>query len=137
MEARGQSAAETPPPTSEGISTIGALRRTSETFLSILHNRLELLTIELKEEKHWAVNTLMLAVMAAGLAFGSIVAILITLAVLVPEDARKWVLSGVCLAVIVGLLFCVLKLRARLKRPPMLHDTLEQLKKDMACLKDN
>jgi uncharacterized membrane protein YqjE len=137
MEATAQSAAETPPPTSEGISTIGALRRTGETLLSILHNRVELLTVELKEEKHWAVATLMLAVVAAGLVFTSIVSILITVAVLVPEDIRKWVMLGICLAVIAGLLVCVFKLRAKLKRPAMLHDSLEQMKKDIACLKEN
>jgi len=137
MEATAQTGAEVPPSTSEGISTVGTLRRLGETFLSVLHNRLELLTVELKEEKHWAVATLILAVIAAGLAFTSIVAILITVAVLVPEEARKWVMLGICFVVIAGLVVCVFQLRAKLKRPPMLCDSLEQLKKDMACLREN
>ena len=137
MEATAHTAAETPPSNAEGISTVGTLRRISETVLSIFHNRLELLTTELKEEKHWAVGTLVLAVIAAGLAFTSIVAILVTVAVLVPEDARKWVMLGICAVTIGGLLYCIMSLRAKLKRPAMLHDTLAELKKDIECLKEN
>jgi uncharacterized membrane protein YqjE len=131
-----QAAAETPPPTAEGLSTGNTLRRVSETFLSILHNRLELLTLELKEEKHWAVNTLILAVLAASFSILSIVAVLITIAVVVPEPARPWVMVGISALMIGGLVFCVVSLKARLKRPPMLQDTLAELKKDIACLKD-
>ena len=137
MEATARTAAETPPPTAEGISTAGALRRISETALSIFHNRLELLTLELKEEKHWAVATLMLAVIAAGLGFTTIIAILVTVAVLVPDEARKWVMLGICAVTIGALLYCVMSLRAKLKRPAMLHDTLAELKKDIECLKEN
>jgi uncharacterized membrane protein YqjE len=132
-----EATAQTPPASAEGISTVGALRRISETILSVLHNRLELLTLELKEEKHWAVATLMLAVMAASFAVVSIVAILITIAVLVPAAARPWVMIGICAVTIGALLFCVFKLKARLKRPPMLNDTLAELKKDIACLKED
>ena len=132
-----EATAQTPPVTAEGISTVGALRRISETFLSVLHNRLELLTLELKEEKHWAVATLVLAVMAASFAILSIVAIFVTVAFLVPPEARPWVMLGICAATIGGLLFCVFSLKAKLKRPPMLSDTLAELKKDIACLKEN
>jgi len=131
-----EATAQTPPVTAEGISTVGALRRISETFLSILHNRLELLTLELKEEKHWAVATLILAVMAASFAILSIVAIFVTVAFLVPAGARPWVMLGICVLTIGGLLFCVFSLKAKLKRPPMLNDTLAELKKDIACLKE-
>jgi uncharacterized membrane protein YqjE len=132
-----EASAQTPPVTTEGVSTAGALRRISETFLSIFHNRLELLTLELKEEKHWAVATLVLAVIAAGLAFTSIIAILVTVAFLVPASARPWVMIGICLVTIAGLVGCVFALTARLKRPPMLNETLAELKKDIQCLKEN
>ena len=132
-----EATAQTPPAPAEGISTAGTLRRVSETFLSIFHNRIELLTLELKEEKHWAVATLMLAVLAAGLAFTSIIAILVTVAFLVPEEARKWVMLGICAVTVGALLGCVFALKAKLKRPPMLSDTLAELKKDIQCLKEN
>lgn len=132
-----EATAQTPPATAEGTSTAGTLRRISETFLSIFHNRVELLTLELKEERHWAVATLMLAVMAASLAIISIVAVLVTVAFLVPEEARPWVMIGMCVVTIGGLLACIFGLKAKLSRPPMLGDTLAELKKDIECLKEN
>jgi uncharacterized membrane protein YqjE len=128
---------QTPPASAEGISATGTLRRIGETFLSILHNRLELFALEVKEEKHWAVGTLMLAVIAGGLAFTSIIAIFVTVAFLVPDEARRWVMLGICLLTIGGLAVTGLKLKSRLQRPPMLNDTLEELKKDIECLKEN
>ena len=132
-----EATAQTPPVTAEGISTAGTLRRISETFLSIFHNRIELLTLELKEEKHWAVATLMLAVIAAGLAFTSVVAILVTVAFLVPAEARPWVMIGICVVLVGGLVACFFQLKAKLTRPPMLNETLAELKKDIECLKEN
>jgi uncharacterized membrane protein YqjE len=132
-----EATAQTPPVTAEGVSTAGTLRRISETVLSIFHNRLELLTLELKEEKHWAVSTLMLAVVAAGFAYTSVIAILVTVAFLVPENARKWVMLGICLLTIGALIGCVMGLKQKLKRPPMLNETLAELKKDIECLKEN
>lgn len=131
-----EATAQTPPETAAGISTTGTLRRLSETFLSILHNRLELLTLELKEEKHWAVTTLIVAVLAASFAIISIVAVLVTVAFVVPAAARPWVMIGISLLMIGGTVGCVFNLKARLKRPPVLADTLAELKKDISCLKD-
>jgi len=127
---------QTPPETAEGISTAGTLRRLSETVLSILHNRLELLTLELKEEKFWAVGTLIVAVLAASFAILSIVAVLVTIAFLVPAEARGWVMVSISIMMIGGLVACVLNLKAKLNRPPALADTLAELKKDIECLKD-
>lgn len=125
------SAATTP----EHISASGTLRRLSETLLSTLHNRLELFTLELKEEKHWLVSTLLFA--GFGLVFGflSVVVIFVTVAFLTPPEARPWVLIGLCVACIGGLLFSVLGLMKKLKRAAPLTDTLNELKKDMECLK--
>lgn len=131
-----EATAQTPPVNAEGISAAGALRRISETFLSILHNRLELMTLELKEEKHWVVATLMLAAFAIVFGILSIVAILVTVAVLVPAGARIWVLPAICLVTIAGTIVTVLGLKKKLKRPAPLMDTLAEIKKDIACLKE-
>jgi uncharacterized membrane protein YqjE len=131
-----EAAAQTPPATAEGVSTANMLRRLSETFLSILHNRLELLTLELKEEKHWAVGTLIVAVLGASFAILSIVSILVTVAFLVPASARPWVMIGISVLMLGGLAACFFNLKSRLDRPPALADTLAELKKDIACLKD-
>ena len=81
--------AEPPPETAESISTASTLRRVSQTVLSILHNRLELLTLELKEEKHRGVATLMIAVLASSLAVLSLVAVFVTVAFLVPAEGAS------------------------------------------------
>jgi uncharacterized membrane protein YqjE len=132
MEATAQS----PPVSAEGLSAAGALRRISDTFLNILHNRIELMTLELKEEKHWVIATLMFAAFAIVFGILSIVAILVTVAVLVPAEARIWVMPGICLVTITGLVVTVLGLKKKLKRPAPLTDTLAEIKKDIACLKE-
>lgn len=125
------SAATTP----DHISTVGTLRRLGETLLSTLHNRLELLALELKEEKHWLVATLMFGAFAIVMGILSIVAILVTVAFLTPENIRPWVLLGICVACIGGLAFTVMGLLKKLKRPAPLADTLNEIKKDIECLK--
>jgi uncharacterized membrane protein YqjE len=131
-----EATAQTPPVSAEGVSAAGALRRISETFLSILHNRIELMTLELKEEKHWVIATLMCAAFAIVFGILSIVAILVTIAVLVPAEARVWVMPGICLVTLAGLAVTVLGLKKKLKRPAPLTDTLAEIKKDIACLKE-
>lgn len=131
-----EATAQTPPVSAEGVSATGAVRRLGETILSIFHNRLELITLELKEEKHWAIATLMLAAFAIVFGILSIVAILVTIAILVPAEARVWVMPGICLVTIAGLAVTLLGLKKKLKRPAPLTDTLAELRKDIACLKE-
>jgi uncharacterized membrane protein YqjE len=125
------SAATTP----DHISTVGTLRRLGETIVSTLHNRLELLTLELKEEKYWLVGTLLFAAFAIVFALLSVVAILVTVAFLTPASARPWVMLGICVVCLGALAFSVLGLMKKLKRPAPLTETLNELKKDMECLK--
>lgn len=125
------SAATTP----DHISTVGTLKRLGETILSTLHNRLELLTLELKEEKYWLTRTLLFASFALVFAILSIVAILVTVAVLTPAEARPWVMGGICVVCVGGTVFFMFALEKKLKREPPLKDTLAELKKDIECLK--
>ena len=132
MDASAQGAEQ---PATEHISTAGTLRRIGETLLSTFHNRVELLTVELKEEKFWLVSALMFAAFALVFGILSVVAILITIAFLTPEAARPWVLVGICLLCVGALLVSLLALKKRLKRPAPLADTLAELRKDIQCLK--
>jgi len=125
------SAATTP----DHISTVGTLRRLGETIVSTLHNRLELLTLELKEEKYWLVGALLFAAFAIVFALLSVVAIMVTVAFLTPTAARPWVMLGICVVCIGALAFSALGLMKKLKRPAPLTETLNELKKDMECLK--
>ena len=125
------SAATTP----DHISTVGTLKRLGETALSTLHNRLELLTLELKEEKYWLTHTLLFASFALVFGLLSIVAILVTVAFLTPAEARPWVMGGICVVCLGGTAFCAIMLQKKLQREPPLKDTLAELKKDIECLK--
>jgi uncharacterized membrane protein YqjE len=126
------SAATTP----DHISTVGTLKRLGETALSTLHNRLELLTLELKEEKYWLVRTLLFASFALVFGLLSIVAILVTVAVLTPAGARPWVMGGICVVCLGGTFLCIMLLEKKLKREPPLKDTLAEIKRDIECLKN-
>ncbi|HMJ91338.1 MAG TPA: phage holin family protein [Candidatus Acidoferrum sp.] len=125
------SAATTP----DHISTIGTLKRLGETVLSTLHNRLELLSLELKEEKYWLVRTLLFASFALVFGLLSIVAILVTVAFLTPAEARPWVLLGLCAVCVGAAAYFSIGLQKKLERPAPLKDTLDQIKKDIECLK--
>ncbi len=118
------------------VSTVSTLRRIGETVLSTFHNRLELLTLELKEEKYWLISALMLGACVVVFAILLVVAILITVAVLAPPEARLWLLPGICLIFLAGLAASILGLRRRLLRPAPLGGTLAELKKDLECLKN-
>jgi uncharacterized membrane protein YqjE len=111
------------------------LRRIGETLLSTLQNRVELLTVEIKEEKLWLVSALVFTGLTLVFAILSIVAVLVTIAFLTPEAARPWVLVGICLLCLGGLAFVVFGLKKRLARRPPLAATLGELRKDMECLK--
>ncbi len=116
-------------------STAGNLRRMGEAALSTLHNRLDLLTLELKEEKYWLVRTLLFASFALVFGVLSIVAIFVTVAFLTPAEARPWVMLGLCLLCIGTTIYFSIALRKKLQRPPPLQDSLNELKKDIECLK--
>ena len=127
--------AEQQPAGAEHVSATSTLRRIGETLLSTFHNRVELLTLELKEEKLWLLSALTFAAVALVFGILSVVAILVTIAFLTPEAARPWVLVGICVVCLATLAFAVLGLKKRLKRTAPLADTLAELKKDMQCLK--
>ena len=127
-----QRAATTP----DHTSTVGNLNRLGETVLSTLHNRFELLGLELKEEKYWLVRTLLFASFTLVFAILSIVAILVTVAFLTPAEARPWVLLGLCVLCMGATVFFAISLDKKLQRPPPLQDTLNQIKKDIECLKN-
>src|SRR3954463_2992898 len=114
-EATATSRAAAPP---NENSAADNLKRLGETVLSTLHNRLELLTLELKEEKYWLTRTLLFASFALVFAILSIVAILVTVAVLTPAEARPWVMGGICLVCVGGAVFFMIALEKKLKREP-------------------
>ena len=120
----------------ESSGLIGDLRGIASTGLRALHTRLELLTIELTEEKAWAVRFLVVAV--AGLyllTFGLLLAIF-ALVLWAAEENRPAILAGFALAFFVvgggGIAYLA---NASKHRRPLLKETIAVLKGDEQALR--
>jgi uncharacterized membrane protein YqjE len=113
---------------------LDTLRRLGATILAICQNRLEVLIIELQEERLRLFSALLLAAVVVTLGFFTLGLALFALAVIVRDafGARGlFALSGLGL---VATLLAYWRLRVRLKNWPFLSGTLAEFKKDRECL---
>lgn len=110
----------------------GSVRRLGATAAGILQNRLELITLELKEEKARAISLGISAAAAIFMGFMTIVALMFTLTFLF-WDQRVAVMGGFCGFFLVGALVSFFMLKSKLKTPPF-AETVAQLKKDREWL---
>lgn len=113
-----------------------SFHRLGDTLLNTVRNRLELLRVELEEEKQWFLATLCWTAISLFCGFTALLVITFTAAILVPDSARWFVLIGFCTLYVAGTVVSVVMLRRNLKqRPPPFQDTVEELRKDIACLR--
>ena len=122
-------------PESAPPSLLATLRRAGETLVDTLRNRVELFAVEMEEEKHWLIATLLWT--AAAILFGMLAIIFVTLTIVVlcPEPARPWVLGGFCVLYVALALSAFSGLRKKLRdKPPPLAGTVGELKKDLAWI---
>lgn len=114
----------------------GPLRRIIGAVLGILHTRLELLGIELSEEK-----TRLVGAMAFGFAamlFGSMAFVLITfLIVALFWDSHRWEAIGILSAsyLLIAILCALIARHRLLSAPLMFQSTLAELEKDRELFK--
>jgi len=110
------------------------LRRLGVTILSIIQNRLQLLVVELQEERLRLFNALLLVAVVVGLGFFTLITAVAAVLILVWNEFG---VSGLIVASVLGLIGTLLtywRLRSRLKHWPLLAGTLGELEKDRACL---
>jgi uncharacterized membrane protein YqjE len=110
------------------------VRRLAATVLAILHNRLELVVVELEQERLRLFDALLLAAVVVALGFFTL-AMAVVAALIVVWD--KYGVNGLMAASGLGLvctLFAYWRLRARLKNWTLLSSTMAELKKDRECL---
>lgn len=115
---------------------LAGFRRIAETVLSTLQNRVELIAVELQEEKVWFLNTLLRAAATIFFSVFAVMLLTVMIVLLFPEAARPYVLAVFCL--MFGSLAVSMWLGLRkwvTERPPPLDDTVSELKKDIAWLK--
>ena len=114
---------------------LGDFSSLASNGLRAVRSRLELITIELKEEKAWLVRFIVLGVASVYLiSFGTLLAIL-AVSLAMPESARPAVLGGVggfLLAAGIGAVIYILQV-AKKKSPPF-QDTIATLKRDEQSL---
>ncbi len=111
-----------------------ALRRFGATVLAVLRNRLELLVVELQEERLRLLKALVWVAVAAALACFTLTMAALGVVIVVWDHygvEGVFALSGLGLAA-TALAFW--RLRARWKNWPLLSATLAELKKDFECL---
>ena len=121
--------------TRESPGLVGDITSIASNGLRAVRSRLELLTIELKEEKAWAMRFIIVAVGAVYLiSFGTLLAIL-AVSLAMPESARPAVLGGfggfMLAAGIAGVAWIVISAK---RRSPPFQDTIATLKRDEQSL---
>jgi uncharacterized membrane protein YqjE len=114
----------------------GSVRRVADTCVSSIHNRVELLALELQEEKLRLVRLLLWTGAALFSAFLAITVITIAVVFLVPEESQKIAISGFGLLYAIVAAILAMKLRSEVRNaPPPLADTMAELKKDLQALR--
>ena len=112
------------------------LRRLGAAALAIFQNRLELLVVELHEDRIRLLEALLMVVAIVALGLFTLTLAAAAVIVLIWNSfgvIGLFVLSGVGL---VATLVVCWRLHLRLKNWPLLPGTLEQLKKDRECLEN-
>ena len=121
---------EEAPNTSTGL--VHAFRRLLDTFVALAESRLELATVEAKEERARAI---VIVVLTAVMFFAGTMAVLLltALGVYLCRANLKLALAGFALAY-AGISFLVWRVLRRELQKPFFGETLGQLKKDRAWL---
>jgi uncharacterized membrane protein YqjE len=122
---------ETPRP-----GLLATLRRLGATVLAILHNRLELLAVELQEERVRLVHALLLAAAVAALGCFTLAAAATALFIVVWHRWGAPGLLGLSALGLLGTLLLYWRLRVRLQNWRLLSGTLAELKKDRESLEN-
>ena len=114
---------------------IGDVASLASNGLRAIRSRLELLTIELEEEKAWVVRFIVVAIAATYLiSFGTLLGIL-AVSLAMPESTRPVVLGGFggfMLAAGIGAVIWMAT--SAKKRSPPFQDTIATLRRDEASL---
>ncbi len=117
-----------------GEGVFASLGRLLKTLLAIAHNRLELLLVELQEERWQLFHALLLAGVVLILALIILMIPTIAITMICVEAGRFDLLGALVLLYLVATVLSVWRLRVRLRNWAPFSATLAELKKDKACL---
>ena len=125
---------DTPAPGPSGL--LGSLRGLADGLIGSVHDRIELIAVELQEEKHRLVQILiwigaMLVIGLLAIVFASFALVL-----WLWDTARMAAVGGLALAYAVGLVVLILAFKRFLARQPRpFAATLGELKQDRSCIR--
>ncbi|MEM5344904.1 phage holin family protein [Paraburkholderia azotifigens] len=109
----------------------GPLRRILSSFFSILQTRLELIGIELAEEKDRLLMVLFMGLAAMMLATMALIALTALVAIAFWDTYRWQALAGITVVYAVAAIVCALRARSGLHNAPMIFEaTLHEFEKD-------
>ena len=113
-----------------------SFRRLGDAALGTVQTRVELLAVELAEEKRWLVATLIWTIAGVFFTGVALLTITATIVVLSPPGARPAVLIVFCILYAIAALVAIFKAREQSKdRGIPLPNTIAELKKDLAALR--
>jgi uncharacterized membrane protein YqjE len=113
-----------------------SIRRLCATGVALLQNRVELLGVELDEQKVRFLRVLFLAAITVFLGNTALLVLTATIIVLAGDSARNPVMIGFSILYVVGAVLAGLWLRKEIRSsPPAFGETLSELKKDLDWLK--
>jgi uncharacterized membrane protein YqjE len=125
----------TPPPATEGF--VGTLRALGESLVSALHSRVELISLELQQEKFRLVQTFIWISTAVFTAAMAVTFACLTLVYFCRENARLATLGGLAIFFTFSLVAIILTFRRFIaSQPRPFDDTLDELEKDRACIRE-
>ncbi|MFP4071901.1 MAG: phage holin family protein [Desulfovibrionales bacterium] len=111
----------------------GSTREFMQTVLSFVHNRLELLTVELQEEKYRIINLVIWTALTVLFSFLAIIMTTFAIIFLMEDNNRIIALVVFALVYILGAVSGFLVIKAKLKKGIPFAQTLRELKKDSEC----
>ena len=123
-------------PGESGKGIFASLRRLLKTGFAVAQNRLELLLVELQEERLQFFDTLLLLGVVLILAGMTLMVVTVTIVVLCVRADRLGPLVVLMLVYLVATAIAVWRLRIRLKGWAPFSGTVAELKKDKACLEE-
>ena len=110
-----------------------SVKRFADLTLATAHNRVELFSVELQEEKCRFVQAILLTAGAIALSVSALALITITLVLLLWENGRMPVLCALSALFIMGAGLVLRSLRKCLASGPGFKNTLSELQKDRTC----
>lgn len=108
----------------------------ADSFLGLVHSRVELFSVELQEEKLRSLATLTWFGLAFGLGLAGLLVALAALSLYLWEVARYAGLVGLAVVLLGASAGLVFRIRQRIRTgPPPFQETINEFKKDRECLR--